>query len=102
VGELKGGSRTDTKEWGLDRGFGGRVSIDDIDDPSMNSCETVRQRHALGQSDFAACNQLGVVRGADDDRPPGDAGSRIDSQNSPAVPQDAASETASSSNDRFA
>jgi hypothetical protein len=102
VSQLKRRTRAGAVERSLDGGLRRRVAFNDLDDPRVNAGEAIRQREPLGEFQLSDGDQTGFVGGTGDDGPSGAAGSRVDAQDSPSLTQDAASETASSSNDRFA
>ena len=76
--------------------------LDDLGETRVQARESAGQRQLSGEANFAASDQFRLVRGTGDDGPSGASGSRVDTQDPPTVRQDAASETASSSKERFA
>ena len=102
MGELKGRARADTVERRFDRRFRRNVPLDDRDDLLVKTRQTTRECDPFGEPDLTARDELGLVDGTGDDGPSGAARSRVDAQDPANVRQDAASETASASNDKFA
>jgi hypothetical protein len=102
VGELQRRTCADPVEWRLDRGDRWPMLLDDGCDLGMEAREAIRQRHFLREPDLSTGDQLGRVARPGDDGPPGASGSRVDAQDPADFRQDAASETASASNERLA
>jgi hypothetical protein len=86
----------------LDGRFQRRVLSHNLSDFGMEASKAIGQGQALGKANLTAGDQLRAVGGPADDRPAGAPRSRVHPEDLPSFRQDAASDTASASNDRLA